>query len=61
MPVDGGNVTISGTTVTINPTANLDSSEGYYLQIAATAIDDASGNSYAGISNATHSTSRLLI
>ena len=53
MPVDGGNVTISGNTVTINPTANLDSSEGYYLQIAATALDDASGNSYAGISNAT--------
>ena len=53
MPVDGGNVTISGNTVTINPSSNLDSSEGYYLQIAATALDDASGNSYAGISNAT--------
>ena len=53
MPIDGGNVTISGNTVTINPTANLDSSEGYYLQIAATALDDASGNSYAGISNTT--------
>ena len=53
MPVGGGNVTISGNTVTINPTANLDSSVGYYLQIAATALDDASGNSYAGISDTT--------
>ena len=51
MPVGGGNVTISGNTVTINPTANLDSAQGYYLQIAATAFDDAVGNSYAGISN----------
>ena len=39
--------------MTINPTANLDLSVGYYLQIAATAIDDASGNSYSGINDAT--------
>ena len=28
MPIDGGNITISGNTVTINPTANLDSVGG---------------------------------
>ena len=53
MAVGGANVSISGTAVTVNPTANLDSSQGYYLQIAATAFDDASGNSYAGINDAT--------
>ena len=53
MPVGGGNVSVSGAVVTINPSANLDSSQGYYIQIAATAFDDASGNSYAGISDTT--------
>ena len=42
-------VTASTNTVTINPTANLVTLEGYYILIDATAIDDASGNSYAGI------------
>ena len=32
MPVGGGNVSISANTVTINPTADLDSSQGYYLR-----------------------------
>ena len=53
MPVGGGNVSISGNTVTINPSADLQSSEGYYLDIAASALDDASGNSYGGINNST--------
>ena len=53
MAVGGANVSISGTTVTVNPTADLDSSEGYYLQIDAAAFDDASGNSYAGINDTT--------
>ena len=51
--VGSGQVTISGNAVTINPTANLESLQGYYLKVAATAFDDASGNSFAGIDNAT--------
>ena len=51
--VGSGQVTISGNAVTINPTANLESLQGYYLTVAATAFDDASGNSFAGINNAT--------
>jgi methionine-rich copper-binding protein CopC len=43
-------VTLSGTTATLNPTDNLIISKRYYIQIAATAIDDAGdANSYAGI------------
>ena len=44
----------SGSTqITINPSTTLASSTGYYINIDATAFDDASGNSYAGISNST--------
>ena len=44
----------SGSTeITINPATTLDSSTGYYLTIAATAFDDSSSNSYAGINDAT--------
>ena len=49
--VSSSAVTASTNTVTINPTANLVTLEGYYILIDATAIDDASGNSYAGIGN----------
>jgi len=49
-----GLVTGTGTTtITINPTSDLDNSTGYYLQIASTAFDDSSSNSYAGISDTT--------
>ena len=53
MPVGGANVSISGTAVTINPTADLEYTQSYYLEVAATAFDDGAGNSYAGINNAT--------
>ncbi len=43
-------LSLSGATVTINPTANLSLSTGYYVEIAATAIDDLTGNSFAGFS-----------
>ena len=47
-------ITGSGTTaITINPTNDLSYSTGYYVQIASTAFDDAAGNSYAGIADAT--------
>ena len=44
----------SGTsTITINPTLPLDSDTEHYIQIDATAFDDASGNSFAGITDET--------
>ena len=46
-------VTISGATVTLNPAADFSSLVGYYVQVASSAIDDLSGNSYAGISDKT--------
>ena len=52
--VAGSLVTGTGTTqITINPTSVLTGLTGYYLNIAATAFDDTSGNSYAGITDAT--------
>ena len=47
-------VTGTGTnTITINPTANLDLETSYYVQVDATAFDDTSENSYAGITDDT--------
>ncbi|WP_254564241.1 putative Ig domain-containing protein, partial [Oscillatoria sp. HE19RPO] len=51
--ITAANVTISGNTVTINPTNNLQGGTGYYLAIDATAIQDAAGNPYSGISDST--------
>jgi len=47
--VTSGLVTITGSVVTINPSALLPSNEGVYVTIASTAFDDIAGNSYAGI------------
>lgn len=44
---------ILSNTLTINPSINLDEFSNYSVQIAATALDDVYGNSYAGISNNT--------
>ncbi|MDA0208413.1 MAG: Ig-like domain-containing protein [bacterium] len=47
-------VTGDGTTqITINPSSSFVSATGYYIEIDATAIDDTSSNSYAGISDST--------
>ncbi|MEB3220005.1 MAG: choice-of-anchor I family protein, partial [Nostocales cyanobacterium 94392] len=43
-------ITVSGDTVTINPTNNLAASTGFYVEIDAGAIEDAAGNDFAGIS-----------
>ena len=48
-----GTVSISGDTLTIEPTADLDNSIEYAIRIDATAIDDTSGNSFAGVANDT--------
>ena len=50
---DTTQVSISGAVLTINPTANLAAGKNYAIQIAATAIDDTAGNSFAGISDDT--------
>ncbi len=50
---DATQVTISGTQITINPTADLQSGSTYYVQVANTALRDAAGNLYAGILNTT--------
>ena len=43
-------VTVSGTVATIHPAALLERRAGYYVEIAAGAFEDHSGNSFAGIS-----------
>lgn len=48
--VTSSQVTVSGATVTIDPTANLASNTHYYLEIASTAIKDLANNNFAGIS-----------
>jgi hypothetical protein len=42
------NLSISGSTLTINPTADLTHSTGYKLEFAAGTIKDLAGNSFAG-------------
>ncbi|MEG3969333.1 Ig-like domain-containing protein, partial [Microcoleus sp. T2B6] len=51
--VTSPNVTVSGSTVTVNPTANLAPGTGYYVEIATGAIKDLAGNNYAGTTGAT--------
>jgi len=52
--VTGSKVTGSGSSqITVNPSTTLDGSTEYYVLIDATAFDDSSSNSYAGISSTT--------
>ena len=52
--VTSAQVTGTGTSqITVNPSVTLDSSTEYYVLIDATAFDDSSSNSYAGISSTT--------
>jgi hypothetical protein len=53
---DTTQVSISGTVLTINPTADLLPSKNYAIRIASTAIDDTAGNSYAGIATGNNTT-----
>ncbi len=46
----GANLSISGDTLTINPTADLSTFTTYYVEIPATAIQDLAGNPFGGIS-----------
>jgi methionine-rich copper-binding protein CopC len=47
--VTAANVTVSGSQLTIDPTANLAPGTDYYVEIANGAIKDIAGNNYAGI------------
>jgi methionine-rich copper-binding protein CopC len=51
--VTDAQVTVSGATLTINPSANLLGGKNFAIEIAATAINDSAGNSFAGITNDT--------
>ena len=48
IPVTGNRVSISGAKLFIDPEDNLLGNTGYTVNIPATAVDDRSGNSYAG-------------
>lgn len=48
---DTTQVTFSGNVATINPTNDLAAGAGYYLTVATGAIQDFSGNSYAGVTS----------
>lgn len=50
---DAAQVSVSGAVVTINPTADLKAGASYYVNVPATAVLDASGNAFAGITGAT--------
>lgn len=49
---DTGQVSFAGSTVTVNPSADLDSGNAYYINISAAAVRDLAGNAWAGISGA---------
>ncbi|WP_299930675.1 Ig-like domain-containing protein, partial [uncultured Pelagimonas sp.] len=51
--VTSGQVSVSGATVTINPTNDLAVAQPYYVQIDSGAIEDTAGNDFGGISNTT--------
>ncbi|MNC34668.1 hypothetical protein D3C75_831110 [compost metagenome] len=50
---DSSQVSISGNTVTVNPTTDLAAGANYHVQIDSGALHDAAGNDYAGISTST--------
>ena len=51
--VTSGAVSFAGAAITINPVSNLANSTGYYVEIPAGVIKDASGNDFAGITDKT--------
>ncbi|NCY03915.1 MAG: hypothetical protein EBX36_13660, partial [Planctomycetia bacterium] len=51
--VGSSRISLSGSTLTIDPTANLAYASGYYVTIASGMLQDLAGNPYAGMANAT--------
>ncbi|MEI8186547.1 MAG: DUF4214 domain-containing protein [Chlorobiaceae bacterium] len=56
-----GNITISGSTLTINPTHDLQNSTHYYVTLDTGSITDLAGNKYAGTSSYDFTTVTLPI
>lgn len=50
---DAAQVSVSGAVITINPTADLKAGAAYYVNVPATAVLDAAGNAFAGITGTT--------
>ncbi|MFZ2220821.1 MAG: Ig-like domain-containing protein [Rhodoferax sp.] len=50
---DTSQVSVNGTTVTINPIADLASGGSYYVNLASGVIKDVAGNAFSGISGST--------
>jgi len=50
---DASQVSFSGSTLTINPTANLTPGTHYYVTMASGVVQDLAGNAYAGLAAAT--------
>ncbi len=48
----GGQLSVSGDTLTIDPSADLDEGSSYHVEVSAGAIEDAAGNDFAGIGDA---------
>lgn len=53
IPINGSRVTVSGSTLTINPDANFESQSEYAIGIDSTAVLDLAGNAFAGLSDLT--------
>ena len=48
--MDPAEVAFSGSTITFSPPSDLDLNTGYYVLIDATAVENKTGNAFAGIS-----------
>ncbi len=53
IPVDSGQVTVSGNVATIDPAFDLFPATAYYVLVASGAFEDVGGNDYSGISDRT--------
>jgi methionine-rich copper-binding protein CopC len=53
IPIGSSQVSISGSTITINPTSDLTAGYDYNVQLASGVLTDLAGNAFAGISDAT--------
>ncbi|SHE46364.1 autotransporter-associated beta strand repeat-containing protein [Marinomonas polaris DSM 16579] len=49
--LNGGNLTYSGNTLTLNPTNDLEEATTYAIRVDGNAVRDTAGNTYAGISD----------
>jgi methionine-rich copper-binding protein CopC len=55
------NLTVSGNTLTLNPTADLANGTHYFVTLAAGSIKDVAGNNYAGTTGYDFSTSAAVV